>query len=141
MSEGSAREAEPERAPAPRLPEGIGVDERFRTWERVRKRSEFLRVQSSGIKATSGTVVVLAADGPMPWTRLGVTVSRKVGNAVVRSGVKRRLREIFRTTKVRWPKGADVVVIARPAAASATWDRLRGDVLACVRRVARERSP
>lgn len=50
--------------------------------------------------------------------RLGITVSRKVGIAVVRNGVKRRVREWFRTGRERLPAGFDWVVIARAPAAS-----------------------
>jgi ribonuclease P protein component len=49
--------------------------------------------------------------------RLGVTVSRRVGNAVVRNSVKRRIREWFRRVGRERMAGRDVVVIARPGAA------------------------
>jgi ribonuclease P protein component len=52
--------------------------------------------------------------------RLGLTVSRRVGGSVVRNRVKRRVREWFRTHHETLPKGKDCVVVARPAAASAT---------------------
>lgn len=51
--------------------------------------------------------------------RLGLTVSRRVGGAVVRTRVKRRLREWFRRHRELIPKEIDLVVIARPAAAAA----------------------
>lgn len=51
--------------------------------------------------------------------RLGITVSRRVGGAVVRNRVKRLLRESFRRIKGRFPAGAELVVIARTAAAHA----------------------
>ena len=49
--------------------------------------------------------------------RIGLTVSRRVGGAVVRNRVKRRLREWFRTSALRASGGLDMVVIARPSAA------------------------
>jgi ribonuclease P protein component len=62
--------------------------------------------------------VVLSAevDASDVSARLGVTVSRRVGNAVVRNSVKRRIREWFRQVGRERVAGRDVVVIARPGA-------------------------
>jgi ribonuclease P protein component len=62
----------------------------------------------------------LAGDRP----RLGVTASRKVGNAVVRNGIKRRIRSAFRTHRALLPRGSDVVVIARNGAAGLGGERV-----------------
>jgi ribonuclease P protein component len=51
--------------------------------------------------------------------RIGVTVSRKVGVAVVRNRVKRWIRECFRRRRSEFPRHVDMVVVARPAAAAA----------------------
>lgn len=75
-------------------------------------------------------VVIVACQGAQSWTRIGLTVSRKVGNAVIRNRVKRRLREIFRRNKSAFPKGTDLVIIARQNAAEATWEELQKEVLA-----------
>jgi ribonuclease P protein component len=70
--------------------------------------------------------VVFLSTGPRPGPgadaagarpRLGITASRKVGNAVVRNRVKRRIRAAFQSRRGLLPRAADVVVIARPAAA------------------------
>lgn len=70
----------------------------------------------------SRSVVLLVADqrsgDPTGTPRLGLTVSRRVGGAVVRNRVKRRLREWFRQHRSGCPAGKDLVIIARPAAAS-----------------------
>jgi ribonuclease P protein component len=53
-------------------------------------------------------------------SRLGITVSRRVGNAVVRNRIKRRVREWFRREKDQFQTGVDLVVIARAGAANAS---------------------
>jgi len=62
-------------------------------------------------------------------TRLGITVSRKVGNAVVRNGIKRRVREAFRHVRHDMPAGLDLVAIPRRRALRATIDELEADLL------------
>ncbi len=90
---------------------------------RLRARAEFLKVQDRGHKVSADCMLALAlpngrADGV---TRLGLTVSAKVGNAVVRNRIRRRLRELFRTRRHMLPGGLDVVLIARNSAATADW--------------------
>ena len=86
---------------------------------RIRRSSEFKAIAASGRRYSSGAFMMLVGPNPVPdRTRLGVTVSRKVGNAVVRSRVKRRIREWFRRDGRALVAGRDVVVIARAAAAA-----------------------
>ncbi len=94
---------------------------------RLRRRSEFLRVQERGSKITADCLLCLVLPGPRADApaRLGLTVSTKVGNAVVRNRIRRRLREFFRTQKSALPQGVDLVFIARPSAAGADSARLR----------------
>jgi ribonuclease P protein component len=80
---------------------------------RLRRRREFLAVQGRGTKAQGQFLTALANPGRF-GQRLGLTVSTKVGNSVVRSKVKRRLREAVRKNRRLLPEGADVVLIARP---------------------------
>lgn len=91
---------------------------------RLRKRSEFLRVQQRGKKLSAGPLVALALPSAGTPARLGLTVSSKVGNAVVRARVKRQLREAFRAQRASCPP-VDLVVIARPEAAEASGPELR----------------
>lgn len=83
---------------------------------RVRKRREFLQIQNTGRRvATRHFLVVYARSGDGP-PRLGITVTKKIGNAVVRNRVKRAVRETFRSHGATLPRGTSVVVIVRNGA-------------------------
>ncbi len=84
-------------------------------------RSEFVAVQERGRKLHGGAYVVLALPNGLGRPRLGVTVSTRIGNAVVRNQVKRWVREAFRAAAPDLA-GLDVVVIARGGARGAGLD-------------------
>jgi len=90
----------------------------YRRADRLTHDTEFERAFASRLKKVAGPLVVFAAarpsGKPMPRTRLGLSVGKRVGNAVARNTVKRRLREAFRTCKGSLPAGFDVVVNVRP---------------------------
>ncbi len=108
---------------------------------RIRKRADFLRVQSTGQRASTPHFVLLVAAqdplvSPAAPSRLGVVVTKKVGNAVARSRVKRVCRECFRTSPGLVPDGIDLVVIAKEgapelglAAVRGEWERVRPRLL------------
>lgn len=87
---------------------------------RLRKRGDYLRVQRDGRRHHTDQFVVLIAPSSGPNTRIGITVSTRVGNAVVRNRVKRVLREILRASWREISPAGDVVIIAKPAAAQTT---------------------
>jgi len=96
--------------------------EGFAKSSRIRKRREFLTLQRRGRRRhTTNFIVIVSsrnATPEPPTSRLGVTVSRTVGNAVVRNRVKRAVREFFRRAHVA--PGIDLVVIAKPGAGDLT---------------------
>jgi len=67
-------------------------------------------------------------------TRLGITVTRKVGDAVTRNRIKRLVREVFRQHRGRLPSGLDVVWVAKQQAAGASFADVLADFEAIVRR-------
>ncbi len=88
--------------------------------ERVRKRPDFVRAQTSPdarLRAQSFLLLLVATDPAAP-ARLGVVASKKVGGAVERNRAKRLLREAFRRNKALFGAGVDVVVIAYPELAA-----------------------
>jgi ribonuclease P protein component len=96
--------------------------------ESLRQRAEFLRVQDGGKKLKGRHLMVIALAGRTQSARLGITVSRRVGNAVIRNRVRRRIREIVRAQSVLLPQGWDVVVVAFPEAARATFAALNEEL-------------
>jgi ribonuclease P protein component len=98
--------------------------ERFGKTVRLRSRAEFLKVQEQGQKIPADCLLALVLPNPLGHTRIGLTVSNKVGNSVVRNRIRRRLRELYRKRQQLMPKGLDVVVIARNSAADADFAAL-----------------
>lgn len=113
----------------------------FRATDRLHRRSEFLRAQRGGIRAQTPHFVIYAAAGTPPAVRLGVTVARRIGGAVVRNRIKRRVREAFRLTlRAILPGGTDLVVIAREGAGGLNSATTCEELLAAVRSVGRRRA-
>ena len=93
----------------------------FGAADRLHRSAEFIRLQRLGVRFQSPHFVVYAGnlDKEPTRSRLGVTVSRRVGIAVARNRVKRRVREIFRrVVRDILPAGTSIVVIARAGAAT-----------------------
>ncbi len=91
---------------------------------RLRRRPEFLAVQDKGARINADCLLVVWRRNEGGCARLGLTVSSKVGPAVVRNRIRRHLREFFRHRQTEFPKGVDVVVIARTSAKDATQPQL-----------------
>jgi len=97
---------------------------------RLQRRAEFLRVAGRGRKlATPGLVLqVLRRDDAEP-ARLGFTVTKKVGNAVVRNRTRRRLKEAARLVLTEQPvRGADLVLIGRDRTRARPFAALQDDL-------------
>jgi ribonuclease P protein component len=91
------------------------VGEGFPKAARVRRRREYLALGRTARRRHAPHFVVLS-EAHASGARLGMTVSRKVGGAVVRNHLKRRVRELFRRDLQRLLPLHDVVVIAKPGA-------------------------
>jgi len=89
---------------------------KFPPENRIRSRADFSALYKNHVHAADDTLVMLAAKNDVGRTRLGLAVSRKVGNAVVRNYWKRRLREAFRHVHAELPVGLDFVLRPRKGA-------------------------
>ena len=87
----------------------------------VKENYEFRRIYAKGKSGVSPYLVVYIRPNRRGHNRLGVTVSTKLGHAVVRNRVRRRLREIFRLNQGRLLQGYDFVVVARTRAVNAEY--------------------
>jgi ribonuclease P protein component len=98
---------------------------------RLSRSSEFQRVYRQGKSAASRFLVLYYFEHPPGTpaveTRLGLSVSKKVGGAVVRNRIKRLLREAFQECSPRLPERFDYVVIARPSLAELSERQARGE--------------
>ena len=103
---------------------------------RLRKHAQFSRVQSKGRRVGGKFLLIVFAPSSLVNARFGLTVSKRVGNAVTRNKVKLRLRDILRHHK-NVLSGLDVVVIAKNNAASASFVSLKQDVTELLERILR----
>ena len=102
---------------------------RFRKADRIIRRPDFVRIQRTGLRYKTARMTIAWLPAETDRTRIGITVSKKVGNSPVRSRVKRWIREVYRTHKTDWPQNIDFVVIARPGLARAGFEGVQKDML------------
>ena len=86
----------------------------FRRAQRLTRALDYQAAYADRVTRTRGPLVVFARRNALGHARLGLSVGRKVGNAVVRNLVKRLLREAFRLHQRELPTGLDLVVNVRP---------------------------
>ena len=96
----------------------------------VKENYEFRRIYAKGRSGVSPYLVVYVRPNRRGRNRLGVTVSTKLGHAVVRNRVRRRLREIYRLHEAQFQPGYDLVVVARSQAVYASFSQLTKAYLA-----------
>ena len=102
----------------------LGLPRKFR----LRKTCDIQRVQHQGMRIRMPHLMLMFLPAAASQVRVALTVSRKVGNAVVRNRVKRWLRESVRHQMGSIPVGFDVVIIAHPQAAQAGLEGLGVDL-------------
>lgn len=96
---------------------------------------DFRRLYSRGKRVVSPTLALYVRRNQLGQNRLGITVSKKLGNAVTRNRVRRRLREIYRLHETQFLPGWDIVVVARIRAAHVSYWTLDRDLMKLAKRL------
>ena len=101
----------------------------------LKQNHEFRRLYSKGKSAVCPYFAVYCRRTGRPYSRLGITAGTKLGNAVKRNRVRRRIRELYRTNEDRLSPGYDIVVVARTRAVFARYAELERSFLQLMRRL------
>jgi ribonuclease P protein component len=115
--------------PGTRLPAASG-SQRLLPAERLRRRADYLRCYRKGRRRQGALALLYFAPNELGHARIGITASRKVGPAVTRHRIRRRIKEVYR----RWNDRAklpalDLVIHLKPEAREADFETLRSDLL------------
>ncbi|SLM28329.1 Ribonuclease P protein component [Desulfamplus magnetovallimortis] len=103
-------------------------DHSFPKKERILKRGDFLKLSRLGKKIQTRFFIGILLDQGNENNRIGITVSKKVGNAVVRNRIKRIIREYYRTRKSSIPGKRDINIIARKYTSSLSSSQMFGEL-------------
>lgn len=113
---------------------------RFLRSLRLTRSSDFDRVFELRCKAADSRLVLFLAPNQLPHARMGLSVSRRHGNSVVRHRLRRRMREAFRLEQHQLVAGLDYVLVPGREAVTATMDELRQSLCGLARKAARRLS-
>lgn len=113
-----------------RLPAETRGSQRLLPKERLRRRADYLRCYRTGRRRHGALAILYFVPNQLGHARIGITASRKVGKAVVRHRIKRRIKEIYRGWKDRGKLPAlDLIVHLKPEAGPSDFRALRSELL------------
>ena len=95
----------------------------------IKKNRDFQKVYDSGKSYANKRLVMYVAENGLNETRIGISVSKKVGNSVVRHRMTRLIREVFRLNKKNIRSGLDIITVVRVAAKESDYKQLEGAFL------------
>ena len=97
--------------------------------ESLKKNSDFKNVYTRGKSYANKYLVMYVLENNMGKNRIGISVSKKVGNSVVRHRITRLVRESYRLHENIFNSGLDIVVIARNSASSVSYEEIESALL------------
>lgn len=102
---------------------------------RIRKTQQYNNIYQNGRKLTSQCLIFFVLKNNLTINRYGIVASKKVGNAVVRNKAKRRTKAIIAEIDPRLKQGYDIVLVCRPLIGKVSYDQLKKDFSAAVRKI------
>ena len=109
--------------------------QRFRRGDRLKKRYEFRQAQLGGRRIHTPHFLIVVQPNALQNTRLGITVTKKVGTAVQRNRIKRVVREVFRRNRQLFPVSHDLVFIAKRGATDIDYGALLSELQRAAKRL------
>lgn len=97
--------------------------------ESLKKNKDFQQVYKNGTSQANRYLVMYVLDNQYNKNRLGISVSKKVGNSVVRHRVTRLIRESYRLNEISFKNSLDIVVVARPSAKDRTYQEIESALM------------
>lgn len=119
-----------------------GTGQRLLARERLRRRADYLRCYRTGRRRHGSLAILYFVPNPLGHPRLGITASRKVGKAVVRHRLKRRIKEVYRRWNDRGQLPAlDLIIHLKPEAGGSDFQALQSELLRLLSGVRERREP
>ena len=94
---------------------------------------EFREIYHNAPSKATGLIVMYVREGQAEGNRIGISVSKRVRNSVVRHRFARRIREIFRLNDPQTEQGKDIIIVARNQAGQVSYDQLNRDYVKLLR--------
>ena len=113
------------------------MDESLRPSERIRQKRDYLLIYKKGRRYKGRCFTLVYLSNELSYSRMGVVVSRKVGNAVERNKIKRWMRALFRTNKNLLENPFDLVFIMKKETLNTKWEDLRQDYFRSLESISR----
>lgn len=97
--------------------------------ESLKKNTEFREVYNNGDSVANRYLVMYKMDNHKDINRIGISVSKKVGNSIIRHRIKRLIKESYRLNEDRFSRGYDIVIIARNSAKERNFHEIESALL------------
>jgi len=111
------------------------MNETLSPQERIKKKKDFFLLYKKGNHYRGKYLIILHLPNEFDFSRMGVVVSKKIGNAVKRNKIKRWIRTLFRRNKSLIKNSLDFIIIAKKEIREASWIEVQEDYLKAIKSI------